>query len=87
MIKIFRLNDCDWYAGNNLEDCINEAIKQTGLTREEVVDNPSELTDNDMEKCHLQEEGKIDKLTFREALDDLIEDNVTFPCFFASTEY
>lgn len=87
MIKIFRLNDCDWYAGNNLEDCINEAIKQTGLTREEIVDSPSELSDADMEKHHLHEEDKTDKFTFRKSLDELIENNTVFPCFFASTEY
>lgn len=87
MIKVFRLNDCDWYAGETLEDCINEAIKQTGLTRDEIVDGSDELSDNDLEKYHLQEEYKIDKLTFREALDELIENNTVFPCFFASTEY
>lgn len=57
-------------------------MKQTGITREEIVDSPSELTDDDMEKYHLQKEYKIDKLTYREALDELVENNTIFSLFF-----
>lgn len=39
MLKAYRLNDCEAWAGETLEDAIALAMSQTGCTREEVFDD------------------------------------------------
>ncbi len=92
-IKIFEMNDCDWYAGETAEDCLVEICKDWGETRETYIrdyDYPelSQLTDEQMEKltfCYDMLDGPT--VTFKERLDEMIKDEFKFPCFFASTEY
>jgi hypothetical protein len=36
MLKAYRLNDCEAWAGETLEDAIKLAMSETGCTREEV---------------------------------------------------
>jgi hypothetical protein len=50
-LRAFQLNDCDVYAGEDLEDAIAAAIRETGNTREEVFEG--------CEDCELVEDLKL----------------------------
>lgn len=38
-MKVFRLNEYEWYAANDLEEAVDAAMKLTGCSREEVLDD------------------------------------------------
>ena len=84
-IKVFNMNDCDWWAGEDAE-----SVKAAFLAVNEVepTDDPIEPTEVSPEKMRTMEfvDGH-DKRTFAEELDRLIAEAHEFPCFFASTEY
>ena len=95
MIKVFQINECDWYAG----DCTKEEIlaaymEDTGCSLYEATgmdDNyPIELTEEHVNNIKFMDEVEDDKsviYTFKEHLDSLVKAGAEFPCFFASTEY
>lgn len=86
-IKIFKLNEYDYYAGETLEDCIIHYMKETGLSREEAVDEPYKLHDNVLDFLKFKDEDSGEVKTFREELEQKIRDEVEFPCLFASAEF
>ena len=92
-MKVFRLNDCDWYASEDMESAINQIMHDTGNAREDCIDdNAHELTDEEMSKfCVRDEDDRLNTLkipkTFKEELDLLISEGYKFPIAFASTEY
>ena len=51
-VKVFRLNDAEWWMGFDLESTIEFAMKEVGLSREELLDDfiPMELTDEEFDK-------------------------------------
>jgi hypothetical protein len=89
-IKIFQLNECDWWAGPDLESCIAAAIDQLSLDRDEVVDNKThELTDAEADTLTFVEwdDPVPDNFTFRKALECAVTRGDKFPQSFASTEW
>lgn len=92
-MKVYQLNDCDWYAGADMESAIQCALEMTGIDRSDYLDERlHELTDGEMNRLKISfdetreyQDGEC--LTFRQALNKMVEDGATFPCFFASTEY
>lgn len=89
-IKIFRVNDYEWWAGESL-DSIRAAYKErTGVDpdSDEGFNTPREIGPEGMSKLVIFEDGpKRTSETFREYLDHLIARGQEFPCFFAGTEY
>lgn len=97
-IKVFQLNEFDWWAGENLESVKADYVSENGLGDDEsdrpFVD-PHELSDADMDRLHfvdgdepINEDGtRGGKKTFREELALMVMRGDSFPCFFASTEY
>jgi len=89
-MKVFSMNDCDWMAGETLESCMAEYRANFSGNYEwpddEIFEDPHEVPDEKMDamKFHA-DDGET--LTFREELPRLIERGVSFPTFFASTEY
>lgn len=95
MIKVFQINDCDWYAG----DCTKEEIlavymEDTGCSLDEATgmddDYPIELTPEQMENIKFNlvcEDGTEQVISFQDQLDNLLLASAEFPCFFASTVY
>jgi hypothetical protein len=88
-IKVFRVNDYEWWAGTNLES-IRAAYKgHTGIDpdSDEGFDSPREISEAGMSKVVIRDDGpeKFEQ-TFRQYLDEMIALNQTFPCFFAGTE-
>lgn len=97
MINVYSMNDCDWYAGETLDDAIRSYFgmmgeKDTPENREEYLHDPTVLSEEDMEHYTFHDldgtwgDPKTE-YTFRQALDRMIADGVTFPNFFASTEF
>ena len=85
-MKIFSMNDCDWMAADTIEDATAEFIKEYG--GDGSIEDPHELTDDDMDRLILHDgEGERPDCTFREGLSRMVSEGVTFPIFFASTEY
>ena len=93
-IKIFRVNDYEWWAGIDIES-IGAAYKEaTGIDPaddDEGFDNPYEVSEAGMSKLIHWGEGEPDgeqaKCTFAEMLQQMIAQGQEFPCYFAGTEY
>lgn len=90
-MKVFKVNDYEWWAGADL-DSIRTAYEQhTGIAADsdEGFDNPRELSDEELQKktIHFDEGEQPDHSTFKEYLDELIAKSHEFPCYFAGTEY
>lgn len=91
LVKIFALNDCEWWAGYDIES-VKAAFLSQGYGDEGSFDDPRELTDLDMNQLTWVTdlasfpEGDV-PITFRERLAQMVADGEAFPCFFASTEY
>lgn len=89
-IHIYRLNDFEWFAGPSLQAAIAKWKEYTGCCDEEL-DDPRELSDEEMDRLtfvHADEyERPFRKQTFRAELAEQIAAGVTFPEFFATTEY
>jgi hypothetical protein len=89
-MKIFQLDDCDWYAAPDLESAIQFAMSETGLTREDFED-AEEVPEGAMHflKYHDSdgEGGPVTIRTFAEQLAIELKDGKPFPRLFACTEY
>lgn len=100
-VKIFAMNNCDWYAGVTAEDALRGMAENLGfettpegiaeLRKEYTVEEPRELSAEEMDLCMYVEENEDStpsrvKRSFRAQLDQMIAAGEEFPCFFASTE-
>jgi hypothetical protein len=100
-IKVFQMNDCDWYAGATADDairgmaenlCYDTTPEAIAEMCEEYTVEPVELTAEDMERTMFSDEdedgtpGQVTR-SFRAQLDAMIAAGDEFPYFFASTEY
>jgi hypothetical protein len=87
-IKIYQLNDCDWWADYSLELAIENYLNETGVSYEEGIENPHELSDEEMKTMiHIGDSGLGPRMSFIDRLLLDIEGGCQFPCLFASTEY
>jgi len=86
-VKVFKLNDYEWYAGYDLESCIELAMQMTGMSREEVIDDPFEETQERLDTLIFYDEENDEKRSFSEELRIIIESEEQLPTFFAGTEY
>lgn len=96
-IKVFRLNDYDWWAGEDLES-VKAAYMREGYGEDEetAFKNPYELSAEQLES-HVMFEFDADwdydrdpedaPPTFQDCLDLMVRTGEKFPCTFASTEY
>lgn len=94
-IKVFQINDMEWYAGTGTpEQILTSYMKNTGCSHEDatgdIEDLPRELTDDEMDKLKFtyQDDKKLkNSISFRDQLNKMIADRVEFPCHFACTEW
>ena len=90
-IKIFKMNEFDWVAAENIEDAKKPIIEMCG--EEEALEEIAgygggyELSDEALDKLTLRDEDGTELVTFRDKLKQLIESGATFPRVFCSTEY
>lgn len=89
-IRVYALTDCDWYAGADVQSCVDLYLANSGdaetLTEHGV---PEPLADEDMERLEFHDMEEIPKVvrSFRAELDRLIASGAEFPVFFATSEY
>lgn len=88
-IKIFCLDDTDWFAALTLDEAKDSAVNNFGRERDEVdAGDWYEMTGDEMDRfVYSYDEDPPRKATFRERLREMITDGERFPEFFASTEY
>lgn len=90
-MNIYQINDCDWWIGESLDDCILDYIGNY-CDVEGVDDDAHELTDVELDTLLFidVDEDEVPtgiKRTFREQLAVEIAAGGDFPRMFASTEY
>ena len=86
-MKVFAMNDCDWWAAETLEAAKAAYLKETGLEEaDDPFDDPHELTPEEMDRLRFHSKDWAVR-SFQEQLDWMIASGQDFPAFFASTEY
>jgi hypothetical protein len=97
-IRIFAVNDYEWWAGESETAVIAEMCKQldcadkSELLREEYIfdDGIVGLSEGRIQQLIYHDDddvnGEVVKRTFREQLDRMILAGQAFPCLFATTE-
>ena len=91
-IRIFKLDDYDWWAGESLQACIDEARRQCGAdTYPDAEQEGRELSDEDMQRLMFVDESDGAQApvrrTFAEQLARELAEGGPFPRLFASTDY
>jgi hypothetical protein len=93
-LRVFRLNDCDWWMARTLEEAKVSYIADCGpMTDEEAFDESRELTDEELDRLKFHDTDGYDRpikrsiRTFREELRQQIEMDPITPRMFACTEY
>lgn len=89
-MKIFQLNDCDWWIGPSLEACKKGYTENYG-DADGIQGDAHELDDEELNRLIFtdwDEDGRPTgiKRTFREQLAVEVEKGGEFPRMFASTE-
>lgn len=85
-MKVFRLNDCDWWMAETMEQAKADYLKMTGEDSE-IFDDPKELTAQDMEDHEFYPDESVERaIPFSEELRNRIVAGRTSELF-ASTEY
>lgn len=87
-IKVFRLNDWEWWAADTLEAAIAHWKQRSGLTDEEL-EEPRELTADEMAKLEYveHEDDPPTRRSFAAELAQRVAAGLEFPQPFATTEY
>lgn len=89
MIKVFKVNDCDWVAASTPEEALECLKTITDVEGDEVAE---ELSDDDMNEFEFHSEEKDEhgdsiKIPFRQQLNKMVAAGEKFPTFFASSEW
>jgi hypothetical protein len=96
-MKIYRLNDLEWWMANSLEEAIQTAIKETGAAREDIFTedgSPEPLTDEQLDRLQFVDtnpesgdpSAELGKRSFREQLARELAAGAG-PGIFASSEW
>lgn len=92
-MKVFRVTDYEWWAGESLESIKLAYQEATGIDPDDEdeggFNNPHELSEEAMEKLRfiLDDDEGGETCSFAEHLAELINRGQKFPCCFAGTEY
>jgi hypothetical protein len=63
-MKLYRLNECDWWAADSMEEAIALAMKETELPRDELVDETF-LCEEDPAKVMVTDEDSAPRAPFK----------------------
>jgi hypothetical protein len=90
VVKVFQLDDCEWWAGETLEACITEARSLCGRdSYPDAEQDGHELGAEEMQRLMYIDDGGPERVqrTFAEQLEREVAEGGVFPRLFASTEY
>jgi hypothetical protein len=85
IMRVFKVNDCDWWMAETAEQAKLAAIEFYG--DEDMVEEVEELTDEQMNSHTFYDEDDETTRTFEAQLLKRIKEGATEPEMFASTEY
>ncbi len=89
MIKVYKLNDYEWYAGESMQECIDWVVKNFGDedNKEDIIsEDAHEVLEAQMNTLiFVDDDGN--KMTFKQQLDKMIESGEKFPCPFAFMDW
>lgn len=90
-MKLFQMNDCDWWIGETISDCIKDCIAEYGCDLDDF-DDARELDDLELDSLIFTDDDEDgvragEKRTFREQLAIEVAKGGEFPRMFASTEF
>lgn len=90
-MKIIEMNDCEWWIGESLEECVADYRKNVEDSPE-YSEDARELTEEELDRLKFtildDDDGSIaGKHSFREQLEIEVAAGGAFPRMFASTEY
>ena len=85
-MKVFCMNDCDWWMAETLEQAKADYLKMTGKDAN-ILDNPHEMTAEEMENAEFYPDESVERaIPFTEELRNRIVAGRKSELF-ASTEY
>lgn len=91
-MKIFRLNDCEWWMAETLEEAIAGYTEMMGPSDDDYFDEAHEIPESDYDRLKFHgerrnERGQMEEhiSTFREEMNRLVALGKT-SCYFATTE-
>ncbi|MGC4030234.1 MAG: hypothetical protein QM754_00600 [Tepidisphaeraceae bacterium] len=90
VLKVFQINEYEWYVAESIFDAVKAAMDDSGLPFDEACDDElGEVTHADMERLKFcsNEDGDEEPLTFTEQLARVNKADPSTPRLFASTEY
>lgn len=86
-MKVYRVNDCEWYMALTLDEAIAKAMEDSGLPRDEAADGDAcEVSPDEMNRLIFVEDDDLTKRTFAEELALRVADGQPAQAF-ATTEY
>lgn len=86
-IRIYALDDTDWWAGESLQACIAEARAQCGAGSYcDAEEEGYELTDEQMQRFVFHDDDD-EARSFAAQLERELAEGGTFPRLFASTDF
>ena len=86
-MKVFAINEVDWWAAETLEEAKSDYLKERGMEEaDEPFDDPHELDAEAMDRFRFHDDDGT-TISFREQLEIMVASGREFPAFFASTEY
>ena len=89
-MKVFSMNDCDWWIAETIEDAKRDYLAEVSGLPEDVLEDPCEVSDADMDRLMFVTEPKLgiksERHSFREELSRRVESGEGSQLF-ASTEY
>jgi hypothetical protein len=91
-MRVFAMNDCDWWMARSLEEAKADYCHQTGSTESELCPEARELTDAELDRLRItdlddNERPSGKSRSFRKELQRRVDAGITKPEMFASTEY
>lgn len=86
-MKLFKLNEYEWWAAETLEEAKQACLKETGLDESEAFEDPYELDGTELDTLMFTDDEGPEKrvIPFRQALNELIARGQNFPCIFATS--
>lgn len=85
-VQVYRLDDCTWWAGYSLEQCIDQAIAEEWCDQHSIL-NPRQLSTFEMATRQFWHHEDAPTCSFAAELQRRISAGEQFPQLFACTEY
>lgn len=81
-LKVFQMNEYEWWCDFTIDEAIDNYLEATGVTEEEGLDDPNELTEEQLKMLTIRVNDDSDKtMTFEQYLTTF-----NLPGLFATTE-